>query len=103
MTTPTNNTGPPPAEPNVIGLNVLLTLRREIITYRRELPRLLAEGHEGRFAVIHDDQVVSIWDTFEDAYQAGRQQFGLVPFLAQPVDARDLTRVFPKEFDVPTP
>ena len=79
----------------------LLALRQEIITFRRELPRLLAEGHEGRFALVKGDQVVSLWDTFDDAHQAGRDKFGFTPFLAQPVDRRDLGRAFPKEFQVP--
>ena len=82
----------PPLDPH------LLALRPEIITYRRELPRLLNEGQEGRCALIKGDQVLSIWDTFDDAYQAGRERFGFDdPFLAQPIDSRDLTRVFPEE------
>jgi hypothetical protein len=82
--------------------NPLDLIRTEIITYRRELPRLLAEGHQGRFALVHGQEVVSIWDTFGDAYQAGRERFGLgVPFIAQPIDPRDLTRTFPEEFSVP--
>ena len=35
----------------------LLLLKREINTYRRELPRLLAEGEEGRVVLIKGDQV----------------------------------------------
>ena len=32
-----------------------------------------------------------------DAYQAGRERFGLgVAFLAQPIDSRDLTRPYPE-------
>jgi hypothetical protein len=77
----------------------LLKIKREIKTYRRELPRLLAEGQEGRVALIKGDEVVSVWDTFEDAYQAGRERFGLDVFIAQPVDPRDLNHVFPKELD----
>jgi hypothetical protein len=68
-------------------------LHQEIATYRRELPRLLAEGQEGRVALVRGDQIVSIWDTFQDAYQAGRGQFDLEAFLAQPVDSRDLDRI----------
>ncbi len=72
-------------------------IRTEIKTYFRELPRLLEEGDEGRFALIKGDQVISIWDTFGDAYQAGRERFGLgVAFLAQPIDSRDLTRPYPE-------
>jgi hypothetical protein len=76
-------------------------IRREIITFRRELPRLLAEGHEGRVALVKGDKVISIWDTFEDACQAGADQFGLGPYVAQPIDPRDLERPFPKELDPP--
>jgi hypothetical protein len=79
----------------------LLAIKNEIITYRRELSRLLDEGHEGRVALIKGDQVISIWDTFEDAYQAGRERFGLDVFIAQPIDPRDQLRVFPKELDPP--
>lgn len=77
----------------------LLLIKREINTYRRELPRLLAEGHEGRFVLIKGDEIVSVWDTFDDAIQAGCERFGLETFIAQPIDTRDLTRVLPKELD----
>jgi hypothetical protein len=73
-------------------------IRTEIATYRRELPRLIAEGHAGRFVLIKGDAVVSVWDTSDDAYQAGCERFGSGPFLAQPIDPRDLTRVFPAGF-----
>jgi hypothetical protein len=92
----TNNTEPASSTSLHPGL---LKIKREIKTYRRELPRLLAEGQEGRVALIKGDEVVSIWDTFDDAYQAGRERFGLDVFIAQPIDSRDLTHVFPKELD----
>jgi hypothetical protein len=64
-------------------------LRTEIRTFLRELPRLLADGHEGRHALIKGEEVLSIWDTFEDAYQAGRDRFPLgEAFLAQVIDPR---------------
>lgn len=76
-----------------------MALEQEIATYRRELPRLLAEGQEGRFVLIRGNQVAGVWNTFDDACQAGHAQFGLEPFLAQPVDARDLTNPFPEDPD----
>lgn len=81
----------------------LLLLKREINTYRRELPRLLAEGEEGKFVLIKGDQVIGVWDTFDDAYQAGSLLYGLDVFLAQPIESRYLNSVFPKElgFDEP--
>jgi hypothetical protein len=100
MSQETNSTGKPEDGGHLPFDKKLLALQREIITYRRELPRLLAEGQEGRFVLIKGDQILSVWDTFEDAYKAGTERFGFGPFLAQPVDSRDLNRVFPKEFEV---
>jgi hypothetical protein len=45
-------------------------------TFKREVYRLLHEGHRGRFALIRGDRVVSVWDTRNDAVQAGRERFG---------------------------
>lgn len=74
-------------------------IKQEVATYLRELPRLLAEGQEGRFALVKGDEVYSIWDTFDDAYQAGRDRFGWgVIFIAQPIDAKYLDYAWPDEF-----
>jgi hypothetical protein len=99
MTSEINRSNPPQAgNARPVDKNLLL-LKREINTYRRELPRLLAEGHEGRVVLIKGDQVISIWDTDEDAYQAGREKFGFDIFLAQPIETRYLTGPYPKELD----
>jgi hypothetical protein len=92
----TTQAAPGAAAPGTIG-NVD-AIRAEIATYRRALPRLLAEGQAHRFVLIKGDEVISVWDTSDEAYQAGCERFGNGPFLAQPVDPRDLTRVFPEGF-----
>jgi hypothetical protein len=85
-------------DPMTVDLNSLDPIKQEIRTYLRELPRLLADGNEGKFVLIKGDEVLSIWDTFDDAYQAGRERFPLhVAFLAQPIDPLDLTRLFPED------
>ena len=90
----TNSAGAPPMAES------LRPLMQEIITYRRELARLLAEGRHGRVPLIKGDQVLSIWDTLDDAYQAARERFPLgQPFLTQPIDERDLHRIFPEELN----
>lgn len=53
--------------------------------YKREVLRLLAEGHAGRYALVKGDEVVSVWDTFRDAKQAGYEQFGMTPFLVREI------------------
>jgi len=65
---------------------------REIATYRRELPRLLQEGEAGRYALIKGD-ILSVWDTWGDANQAGLEKFGLdTPICVQKIDPRDPER-----------
>jgi hypothetical protein len=60
--------------------------------YRQGLPRLLAEGHGGRYALIRDNAVVSIWDTQSDAIQAGRLLFGMEPIAVQKINPSDVQR-----------
>ena len=60
-------------------------LAAELATYQRELPRLLAEGEEGRWVLVRASEVISTWDTFEDAIQVGYGRFGQTPFLVQQV------------------
>jgi len=71
----------------------LMPLEREFETYRRELPRLLKEGHAGRWALIKDDGVISIWDTERDVLQAGHERFALEPFAVKRLDPRDEQRL----------
>jgi hypothetical protein len=68
----------------------LAPMRTEFETYYRELPRLLEEGEEGRYAVVKGNSVHGAWDTFRDARQYGGALFGMEPFLVQQVDHRFL-------------
>lgn len=61
-----------------------MPLERELETFTRELPRLRAT-EPGRFVLVKDDHLDSVWDTWADAVQAGRQRFGLEPFLVKRV------------------
>jgi hypothetical protein len=56
------------------------------------LPRLLAEGHSGRYALLKGDEVLSVWDTQRDVLQAGYERFGLEPFTVKKIDPRDPER-----------
>jgi hypothetical protein len=72
----------------------LRPLAQEIGTYFRELPRLLREGHAGRYAVVKGDSVLWTWDTYRDAMQFGRDKLGTdVLFLVHRVDERDAARL----------
>lgn len=60
----------------------------EIRTYFRELPRLLDEGWQGRYALVKADAIHGVWDTQRDAIRVGREKFPEGGFLAQPIDYR---------------
>jgi hypothetical protein len=65
----------------------------EFAAYLRELPRLLAEGHAGRYALLKGDEVLSVWDTQRDVLQAGYERFGLEPFTVKKIDPHDPERL----------
>jgi hypothetical protein len=58
---------------------------QELQTFRRELPRLLAEGNEGKWALIKGGQVIGVYQTFDESYLAGRERYLFQPFIVQPV------------------
>jgi hypothetical protein len=62
-------------------------LAREWKAFKHEVVRLLAEGYEGRFALVKCDAVHSLWDTRADAMQAGWLLFGQTTFLVQEIEA----------------
>ena len=70
--------------------DALEPLRHEIEVYYRALPRLLYEGEEGRYVVVHGDYLSEPWDTFRDAMQHGRSRASAGQFLAQKIDLRHL-------------
>lgn len=61
-----------------------LGLDREIETFERNKPLLLERG-EGKFALVHGDEVAGIWDSYEDALQAGYERFELERFLVKQI------------------
>jgi hypothetical protein len=65
-------------------------LATELGVYYRELPRLLQEGKEGRYAVVKGDTFHGTWDTFRDARQYGYDKFSDGLFLTQKIDSRYL-------------
>lgn len=66
--------------------------QRDLETYRRELPHLLQNGHAGKYAIIKDDQIVSICDTVGDALQEAGDRFGLEPVATYQINPRDVER-----------
>ncbi len=68
-------------------------IETDMVAFWRELPRLLTDGNEGRYALVYGGQVISVWDTMGDAVQAGADKFGpLAKCLTPPIKQRDLDR-----------
>lgn len=60
-------------------------LFHEWIAYRRELPRLIAEGNEGRFVLLKGDAIIGIFDAEEAAAKVGYDRFLREPFMVKQV------------------
>lgn len=58
----------------------------EIETFYRVLPGLIADGEVGRYALVKDGGVHSVWDTIRDASQRGYELFEDGKFLRHKVD-----------------
>ena len=74
----------------------MMTLQKELDTYKKELPALLPE-HEGKFVVIHDSQIAGIFTSLEDALQIGYDRFGLDPFLVKKIEAVEQVLFFSRD------
>ena len=61
-----------------------LILETELKTYEQNRDHLLGTA-EGKFVLIHDSQVIGIYDAKMDAIAAGYQQFGNVLFLVKQI------------------
>jgi hypothetical protein len=70
-------------------------LEKELETYRRELPHLLAD--EGKYVLIHGDKVISTWATYADAIQEGYRLFQLQPFLVKKISAIEQIAYFTRD------
>jgi hypothetical protein len=57
--------------------------------YRREVGRLLAEGHEGKWVLIKGEKIIAIWDTEEQAHEAALQRYLMQPVLIHQVLTRE--------------
>jgi hypothetical protein len=57
--------------------------------YRREVGRLLAEGHEGRWVLIAGEEVVGLWDTEEEANRLRVERYLNRPVLMKQILTRE--------------
>jgi hypothetical protein len=62
-----------------------MSLDRELAAYRSNLARLLQEQAEGKFVLVHGDEIAGVYPTQDEALHAGYDRFGLDPFLVKRV------------------
>lgn len=76
-----------------------MALERELETYKRKLPQLVE--HEGKFALVHGDDFIDIYSSYDDALKAGYERFGLNPFLVKKISSSEealfISRIFAPE------
>ena len=70
-------------------MSTVTHLQKELETYETKKQALLSEG-EGKFVAIHGDDVLGVWDTYEDALKAGLAKCGpRTPFLVKQISGID--------------
>ena len=63
-----------------------MALEKELETYKQKLPELRAE--EGKFVLIHGQEVFGTYTSYEDAVKAAYAKYGLTsPFLVKQIQA----------------
>lgn len=60
-----------------------MALETELGTYRAKLPELAKD--EGKFVLIHGNDVIDVYGTYEDAIKEGYAKFKLEPFLVKQI------------------
>lgn len=82
---------PPPTERTTIHYTELpegdaaSPIATEWAFYRRQVGRLLSEGHENKWVLIKGDEIIGIWDTEEECDRVRLQRFLMQPVLLQQI------------------
>jgi hypothetical protein len=74
-----------------------MALEKELETYREKLPEL--KTHEGKFVLIHGDDVVDVFSSYDDAIKQGYARFKLEPFLVKRISSIEQVQFFPRFVD----
>jgi hypothetical protein len=78
-----------------------MALEKELATYQKKLEELLPE--EGKYVLIGGEEIAGIWDTYEDALQAGYQKYGLHPFLVKRIEWAETIHNFSRDLPLCPP
>lgn len=78
-----------------------MALERELETYRKHLPELLAQ--RGLYALVHGDAVSGVFPTYTEALTAGYERFEFKPFLVKQIQEAEKALYFSREVKPPCP
>lgn len=70
-------------------------LAKELETYKTLLPSLTKE--EGKFALIHGEELVGVYEGYQDALLIGYERFGVNPFLVKKISAVEQVQFFSRD------
>ena len=77
-------------------------LATEIELYEQLKSELVAGGNTGKFALIGENHLIGLWDTYVDALQAGYQKFGLEHrFLVKKIEGLEGVQFFTRDIQCP--
>jgi len=68
---------------------------QEELEYFESIKDDLLKHHRNKFALIKGQQLVDTYTTWEEAFNAGIDRFGNVPFLIKPVQEKDESAQYP--------
>lgn len=76
-------------------------LKEELETFHKALPSLL--DRVGKYTLVKDRRIVSIWDTYKDAIQEGYKQFVLSSFLVKQIQPIEKIHRFTRNIEPACP
>lgn len=78
-----------------------MSLEKEMETYNKLLPQLLAD--EGKYALIFKNDLVGTYGTYEDALKIGYEKAELEPFLVKKISSIENVSHFSRDIDIACP
>lgn len=77
--------------PDLPPLNPSDALFQAWNTYRKEVGRLLAEGHEGKVVLVYEETIIGLFDQEETALAEGYQRYSSGAFLVHQIREKEPT------------
>ena len=75
-----------------------MSLEKELSVHGAHLIELMP--HEGKYFLIHGEEIGGAVDTFEEALGAGYEKYGLEPFLVKQINRAEPIHYFSRDLPV---